>query len=250
MTDESREPTRELTPFAKGKAKLLEPISGPYAVERPNRFGRRVFWTLLVVAALVIGALGINMTGLLPEFRNPFAEQTTDKSQPPLLLSIKDLSRFVAAEGEFQVVLDLKKDRKFVPDWLLNERTLFVADGTVQAYVDFRDLTDAAITVSADRTAVEVTLPAPQLDGPKLNNERSYVFTEQRGLINRVGDFFDGDPNRQRETLLAAEDKLREAAAASVLLDTARENTRKTLTTLLHTLGYTAVTITFTEPRL
>lgn len=248
MTDESSHPTKELPGYARGKAKPTEPISGPYAVERPNRFGRRLFWTLLVVAALVVGALGINMTGWLPEFRNPFAEQTTDSSQPPLLLSIKDLSRFVAAEGEFQVVIDLKKDRKYVPDWLLNERTLYVADGTVQAYVDFRDLTDSAIKVSADRKTVELELPAPQLGEPTLNNERSYVFAEERGLINRIGDFFDGDPNRQRETLLTAEEKIREAAKASVLLDTAEENTRKTLATLLHSLGYDAVTITFVRP--
>ncbi|MBB5870620.1 hypothetical protein F4553_003999 [Allocatelliglobosispora scoriae] len=247
MTDDSRDPTKELPVYAKSRGKSLEPVSGPYAVERPNRFGRRVFWTLLVVAALVVGALGINMTGWLPEFRNPFAEQKTDASQPPLLISIKDLSRFTAAEGEFQVVIDLKKDRKYVPDWLVNERTLYVADGKVQAYVDFSNLGESAVKVSPDRKSVEITLPAPQLDDPALNNERSYVFAEERGLINRIGDFFDGDPNRQRETLLTAESKIKEAAANSTLLNTAEENTRKMLIALLHSLGYDAVTVTFSN---
>ena len=245
MTDEPKDPTKELPVYTRSRGKGAEPASGPYAVERPNRFGRRVFWTLLVVAALVVGALGINMTGWLPEFRNPFAEKKTDASQPPLLLSIKDLSRFVAAEGEFQVVIDLKKDRKYVPDWLVNERTLYVADGTVQAYVDFRNLDESAIKVSPDRKSVEITLPAPELGEATLNNERSYVFAEERGLINRIGDFFDGDPNRQRETLLTAEGKIKEAAANSALQDTAEENTRKMLTTLLHSLGYDTVTVTF-----
>jgi Protein of unknown function (DUF4230) len=208
-------------------------------------FGRRVFWTLLVIVLLGVAVVGAGTANLIPWLKNPFKEQVTDRSQPPILLSIKDLARFVAAEGNFEVVIDLKKDRKYVPDWLLNERTLFVAAGTVEAYVDFSGITDDKINDSPDHKTVEITLPQPQLADPKLDLERSYVFAEERGLFNKVGDFFDGDVNRQRETLLVAEQRIGAAAKASTLKQRAQENTRKTLEGILHSLGYTNVTVVF-----
>ena len=210
-------------------------------------FGRRVFWTLLVVGLVGALLIGVSAVNLVPWLKNPFKEQVTDRSQPPILLSIKDLARFVAAEGNFEVVIDLKRDRKYVPDWLLNERTLFVAAGTVEAYVDFSGLTEDKIKDSADHKTVEITLPPPQLAEPKLNLERSYVFAEERGLFNKIGDFFDGDVNRQRETLIVAEQRLASAAKASTLTARAQENTRKTLDGLLKALGYTSVTIIFQD---
>lgn len=211
-----------------------------------SHWGRRVFWSLLVVALIGAMVVGLNFSNLLPDFlKNPFKEQVTDKSQPPILLSIKDLSRFVAAEGNFEVVIDLKRDRKFVPDWLLNQRTLFVGAGTVEAYVDFSTLTQEKIKDSPDHKTVQIELPAPQLADPKLDLDRSYVFAEEQGLFNKIGDFFGGDPNRQRETLIVAQDRIAAAAKTSGLTQRAEENTRKTLEGLLNALGYTNITITF-----
>ncbi|MFD0595610.1 DUF4230 domain-containing protein [Catellatospora coxensis] len=142
-------------------------------------------------------------------------------------------------------MVDLKQDRKFIPDWLLNQRTLFVAAGTVEAYVDFSNVSDDKIVVSPDRKSVTITLPPPQVAEPKLDLDRSYVFAEERGLINRVGEFFDGDPNRQQETLLKAEQELANAAKKSTLQQRAEENTRKMLESMMRSLGFTTVTVIF-----
>jgi Protein of unknown function (DUF4230) len=120
-----------------------------------------------------------------------------------------------------------------------------VGAGTVEAYVDFSALTQDKIKESADHKTVEIQLPAPQLADPKLDLERSYVFAEEQGLFNKVAEFFGGDPNRQRETLLVAEQRIAAAAKVSQLLSRAQENTRKTLEGLLNALGYTTVTVTF-----
>ncbi|WP_020525977.1 DUF4230 domain-containing protein [Catelliglobosispora koreensis] len=225
--------------------KMIEGPTQPIRTEK-SRFGRRVFWTLLIIALIGAMLVGFNAGRFLPDWlKNPFQEQVTDQSQPPILLSIKDLARFVAAEGNFEVVIDLKKDRKYVPDWLINERTLFVAAGTVEAYVEFSNLTEDKIKQSEDRKSVEISLPAPVLAEPKLNLDRSYVFAEERGLFNRVGDFFDGDNNRQRETLLVANQRLATAAQNSQLIQRAQENTRKTLESLLRSLGFTSIIVTF-----
>jgi uncharacterized protein DUF4230 len=220
--------------------------------EPPPRTGggllRGLFWLVATIGVIVALVLGVQSIGLWPHLRNPFQSKTTDRSQPVLLKSIQDLSRFVAAEGNFQVVIDLQNDKKYVPDFLLNQRTLFVAAGSVEAYVDFSTIGQGAITESPDRKSVEIKLPAPQLAKTNIDHDKSYVFAEQRGLLNRVGDLLSGDPNRQQQLYQLGEQKISDAAKDSGLLDRAQENTRKMLTGMLTSLGYTSITITFAAP--
>jgi hypothetical protein len=143
------------------------------------------------------------------------------------------------------VVIDLERNRRYVPEFLLNERTLLVGAGRVEAYVDFGAIADGAVTESDDRRTATIRLPAPQLGEPSLDLEKSYVFAEQRGLLNRLGEVFGGDPNRQRDAYQLAEERIAAAARDSGLAQRAQENTRKMIEGLLRSLGYTAVTVSF-----
>lgn len=265
------EPTREFPEYAKGRA-TPAPVRGavgdaddhevtdvelteaqPDGRSEPAGAGRG--WAgrglVLLAGVLCLAAvllLGVRVGGILPDWRNPFAQEQTDRSQPPLLKSIQDLSRYVAAEGNFEVVVDLEQNRRYVPDFLLGERTLFVGAGTIEAYVDFGQLDEDAVVADADRRSVEIRLPAPQLGPVNLDLDRSYVFAEERGVLNRLGEVFGGDPNRQREVYLKAEQKIAEAARSSGLGTRAQDNTRKMLDQLLRSLGYEQVTITYVQP--
>ncbi|GIJ76098.1 Protein of unknown function [Micromonospora phaseoli] len=216
--------------------------------QQPGGAARALLWVLGAAALAVVVLLGVQTTGILPEFRNPFTKEQTDRSQPALLESMQDLSRYVAAEGNFQVVVDLENDRRHVPDWLLNQRTLFVGSGSVEAYVDFGTLAEGAIVQSADGKSVEIKLPSPQLAETNLDLEKSYVFAEERGLLNRVGELINGDPNRQQEVYRLAEDRITAAARESGLAARAEENTRKMLEGLLRSLGFEQVTVTYIAP--
>jgi hypothetical protein len=213
-----------------------------------NGIFRGLLWAggiLALVVALLVGARAID---ILPGFDNPFSDRTTDRSQPVLLQSMRDLSRYVAADGNFQVIVDLQENKDNIPDFLLNKRTLFVGAGTVEAYVDFGALTDGSVKPNADNTAVEVVLPAPQLGTAALDLGRSYVVAEQRGLLNRIGDAFQSSPDQQQRVYQLAQQRITEAAKASGLSDRARINTQKMLEGLLRTLGYTSVTVTYATP--
>ena len=209
------------------------------------RFLRGVFWLVATVGLVMALVLGAQSVGWLPDFKNPFGTQKEDRSQPPLLQSIQDLSRYVAAEGNFQVIIDVQENRKYIPDFLVNERILFVAAGTVDAYVDFGNIGQGAIKESDDRRTVEVTLPAPQLGKPNLDPENTRVYSEQRGLLNRLKDVFANDPNRITEVYALAEERIAEAAKSSGLGTRAEENTRKMLEGLLRSLGYTTITVKY-----
>jgi hypothetical protein len=178
---------------------------------------------------------------------NPLGEQTVDRSQPVLLESIKNLSRFEAATGSFQVVVDLEKDARFLPDAVKGTRTLFVGAGNVDAYVDFSTLAANGVTVNKERTEATIRLPRAQLEKPNLDNRRSYVFAQQRGLLDRVQDFLTSSPGDQRELYVLAESKIGEAAAASDLRARADANTKAMLEGMLKSLGFTKVTVKFAD---
>ncbi|MFE2756825.1 DUF4230 domain-containing protein [Actinosynnema sp. NPDC059335] len=188
---------------------------------------------LVAVAALVAAVL------VVPRFLT--GADTVDRSQPALLQSLRDLSQYHAAAGEFQVVLDIERDVRYVPSALAGQRTLFVAAGTVNAYVDFGGLAEDALrvsptTASGEARKVRLALPRAALDKPNLDQERCYVFAQERGLLDRLASLVETQD--QQPFYVAAEQKIADAARESGLVQRADDNTRKMLTGMFGALGY------------
>jgi hypothetical protein len=215
---------------------------------RPSGFARLLIFTAFVFALIVAACLGLRAVHVLPSFSNPFASRTTDRSQPVLLQSMRDLSRYVAADGTFQVIVDLQQDKDNIPDFLINDRTLFVGSGTVEEYVDFSALGTSALKVDDTKKSVQITLPPPQQSTAALDMNKSYVVAEERGLLNRVGDAFKNDPNKQQKVYALAQQRITDAAKSSGLDQRAEANTQKMLESLFARLGFTSVSVTFTKP--
>ena len=205
----------------------------------------RVGGIVAAIVAVLVLIVVLSAVHLLPQLRNPFAETTTVRSQPVILKSITNLSRYEAASGSFQVVVDLTKRSSLIPSFLEGSETLFIGQGTDIAFVDFATLKNGAIAVNKDRTSVTVTLPKPQLEPAVLNVSQSYVYAEQQGLFNRIGNFFSGNPNSQQQVYQIAQQKIETAAKQSPLLADAQKNTEGMLTGMLTSLGFQHVTVTF-----
>jgi Protein of unknown function (DUF4230) len=202
----------------------------------------RAVGAVVAVLALLLVLAAVH---LLPQLRNPFATTTTITSGPVLLKSITPLSRYEAASGNFQVVVDLSEHTSFIPSFIAGSETLFIGDGAVIAYVDFSKLNSSSITVSQSRSAVTIRLPAAQLEPAVLNVSQSYVFAEQQGLFNRVASFFAGNPNSQQAVYIAAAQRIETAARRSQLTADAERNTRAMLDGMLSSLGFSHITILF-----
>ena len=215
-------------------------------VTRSGRLAGRLVTALIAVVAVLAVVVVLSAVHLLPQLRNPFTQTTTDRGGPALLKSITSLSRYEAANGSFQVVVDLTKRVSFIPSFLQGSETLFIGQGSDIAYVDFSQLKGQAIQVSADRTTVSVKVPHAQLEPAVLNVDQSYVYAEQQGLLNRIGNFFSGNPNSQQQVYQIAEQKIGTAAKQSPLLTQAQKNTEGMLDGMLSSLGFSHVTVTFT----
>ncbi|NBM19098.1 DUF4230 domain-containing protein [Streptomyces sp. GC420] len=199
----------------------------------------------LVVVLLLALVTAVWRLNLLPGLDDVFGTETHDRSGPALLKSIQDISRYEAADGNFQVVVDLDKDAKFLPDSVRGSRTLYVGAGTVSAYVDLGKIGEHDVTVNEDRTVATLRLPNARLGKPALDPDRSYAVTKQRGFLDRLGDFFSDNPGDEREVNRLAAKHIGEAAKDSELVSRAEKNTASMLEGLLHSLGFERVTVTY-----
>lgn len=127
-----------------------------------------------------------------------------------MLKSITSLSRYEAASGSYQVVVDLTRKISFLPSFLQGSDTLFIGVGSDIAYVDFSQLRGVG---------------HPGVPGP----------------FHGVGEAAARPARAGR-----AERKIQAAATASPLITDAEHNTQDMLTSMLRSLGFTAVTVTFT----
>jgi hypothetical protein len=226
----------------------IEPTE-PTKADQPARRlpGRMPGWAkalTAVVVVLVVMFAGIRLS-LLPGLRDFFGTETHDRSGPALLQSIQDMSRYDAASGNFQVVVDLEKDAKYLPDAIRGTRTLYVGAGTVDAYVDLGKVGEKDVTVNDDRTSATLRLPHAKLGTPALDPDRSYAVSKQRGLLDRLGDLFSDNPNGEQAVQKLAVKHIGEAAKDSGLTARAETNTTDMLQGLLRSLGFKEVHVSY-----
>ncbi|MGW6293880.1 DUF4230 domain-containing protein [Streptomyces sp. NPDC055058] len=213
-----------------------------------GRLHRRVpAWAKVLGAVVLLLAVlfaGLRLS-LLPGLKDLFGTETRDRSGPALLESIQDISRYDAASGNFQVVVDLEKDAKFLPDAVRGSRTLYVGAGTVDAYVDLGALGPDDVRVNEERTSATLRLPHARLGTPALDPERSYAVSKQRGLLDRLGDLFSDNPNSEQAVQKLAVRHIGTAAKESGLTARAETNTTDMLEGLLRSLGFEKVRVTY-----
>ncbi|MGA5045350.1 DUF4230 domain-containing protein [Streptomyces arboris] len=218
------------------------PQSGKKPPPRPGRGLLKAVGVCAAVLALIFAASKLS---LLPGLDSLFGEETHDRSGPAVLKSIQDMSAYEAASGNFQVVVDLEKDAKFLPDAVRGTRTLFVGAGTVGASVDLGKVTEDGVVINEDRTTAEIRLPHAVLGRPALDPDRSYAVSKQRGILDRLGDLFSDNPSSEQAVNQLAVRHIGEAAKDSGLTARAEKNTADMLKGLLGSLGFERVTVRY-----
>ena len=203
---------------------------------------------LVTVLACMLLFYGILQSGIdrlsgfsFPSFSLASGTPTIDTSQPSVILQVQALSRL-----ETQSYVVEKVIRAEIPGALplpfSGDKLLFVGHGEAVAGVDLNRVRpeDISITVLSDTRRVEMSLPAAELFYVRLDNDKSYVYDRETGVLNGA------DPNLETKVRQEAERQIRDAALESGILQQAQTNAEKTLRSLLTGLGYDEITITFT----
>ena len=203
--------------------------------------------TLIPAALIAVAVLAVVFIGLIA-IVDPFGTDTVDRSGPAVLERMRQLEEFSAAEGTFTQDVDIEEDAPYLPDFLKGERVVALVTGTVRGVVDFGELDEDSVVVDEDRTSIRVVLPEPQLSDADIEESTARVIARDRGLVDRIGDVFSGNPTDDSALYQAAEDKVAAAARESDLLDQARSNTEEWLRTFLQAAGFETVQVDWQRP--
>jgi hypothetical protein len=123
---------------------------------------------------------------------------------------------------------------------LFGDRLLFVAHGTVIAGIDMEKI--APTDLWLQNGVLNVHLPAAEVFVATLDNQKSYVYDRQTGLLTH------GDVNLETAARQVAEDQIRQAALDDGILDLAGQNAEAYLTRLFLALGYPDVVFAASAP--
>lgn len=117
--------------------------------------------------------------------------------------------------------------------FLFGDRLILVAHGIVIAGVDLEKLTPEDLQLRGGTLYVD--LPDPEIFLTTLDNDKSYVYNRDTGLLTH------GNINLETEARRAAETEIEKAALQDGILEQANQNAENYLSRLLEDLGYPAV---------
>ena len=207
-------------------------------------------WRILVLVVLVAaGVILVNSvqnsisSQLLPvrEMTNNLSTQIAVVLNPtPTILpdpvtivhEVRSLARLETIKFSLEKIITAET-RQGVFEWLVGDRLIFVAHGEVIAGIDLNKLDPEDLEVKGG--VLYVTLPEAEIFVTAIDNEQSYVYDRDTGLLTH------GEVNLETEARRAAELEIEKSALEDGILDLAEQNAISFLDRLFRDLGYPEV---------
>ncbi len=146
-----------------------------------------------------------------------------------IIREIRSLSRLETIQYTMEKVITAEQGQGDL-GFLFGDRLLFVAHGTVIAGIDLGRMRPEDIWVEGQ--LLYIRLPPAEVFLVDIDNEKSYVYDRETGLLNK------GDVNLERAARIAAEQAINQAALEDGILNQAQENAENYMARLLRGLGY------------
>jgi Protein of unknown function (DUF4230) len=217
-------------------------MSAPESVFAPRASGKLRLLTAFLAGGLltiIVVCLLIWMysgQGLLGFLRSAIAgEKSINVSQPAVVRQIQQLERLETVAYTMEKLVWGERDNPYIPKFLIGDRLVLVVHGEVIAGVDLSRVTSADVSVKGQN--ISVHLPQAELFSTRVDNEKTQVYSRETGLLSRP------DPNFESEIRREGERQLKQAALKDGILETANQNARATMMSLLKGFGFQQVEI-------
>jgi hypothetical protein len=149
---------------------------------------------------------------------------------------VRSLSRLETAAYTVEKIITAET-RQGPFAFLVGDRLILVAHGQVIAGVDLDKLEESDISIQ-EGGVVDVTLPEAEIFVTALDNEQSYIFHRDTGVIGMNVEL-------ETEARRAAEEEILNAALEDGILDMAQRNAESYIRHLVLTLGFTEVHVSY-----
>lgn len=215
-----------------------------------DKKGLRIFWLIFACVAMLglisaawFLAIGLsnqvrNTLNPLQQANNQIGTQVANLLNPtPTILpdpvtiihDVRSMARLETIQYTVEKVITAEVHQGiFGP--LFGDRLLFVAHGYVIAGIDLEKINDADLWLS--NNVLHIKLPPAEIFVTTLNNEQSYVYDRDTGLLTR------GNIDLESMARMAAEAEIRSAAEADGILQIANQNAEVFLEKFFGSLGY------------
>lgn len=161
------------------------------------------------------------------EFMNP--TPTVIPDPVTIIQEVRSLARLETIQYSVEKVITAEIGQNEL-GFLFGDRLLFVGHGVVIGGIDLEKMMPEDLWIEG--TIVYVRLPEPEVFIAALDNEKSYVYDRETGLLTK------GDVNLEKTAREAAENEILKAAVDDGILDLARQNAENYLGRLLRGLGF------------
>jgi hypothetical protein len=149
-----------------------------------------------------------------------------------IIREVQSLARLETIQYTVEKVITAEVNQGvFAP--FVGDKLLLVAHGYVIAGIDLSELSEEDLRMKNE--VLYVDLPEAEIFVSTLDNDKSYVYDRETGLLTK------GDVNLETEARQAAEQAIREAAVEDGILVYAEQNAETYVERLLNTLGYLQV---------
>lgn len=197
-----------------------------------------------VVVALVAGVGVVRLgdrfwTEIKSVFTAPPPEPEVDV-RSLVVQQVREVSELSTAVFTMEAVVPTRQERTLAGLKVGATTLLYIARGEVRAGVDLSQLTPGDVTVSADRSSIELQLPAPQILDQKIDVKESQVYDYDRGFLGLGPDSAIQLQSLASETALT---KIATAACQENILGQANQRAKGVVTQLLMTAGFQQVTV-------
>jgi len=161
---------------------------------------------------------------------------TIEPDPVTIIREVRSLSRLETAAYTVEKIITAET-RQGPFAFLVGDRLILVAHGQVIAGIDLEALEESDITIR-EGGVVDVVLPEAEVFVTALNNEQSYIFHRDTGVIGMNVEL-------ETEARRAAEEEILNAALEDGILDMAQKNAESYIRHLILTLGFKEVNVTY-----
>jgi hypothetical protein len=216
-----------------------EPSAGESRIPRGIRVGALV---LLAVLALIVGSAIATLAWNWMRDMAGRQETHSVRSGPDVVMAVRELARLESASYHMERVIELTSTQSRLFGLVEAEDSiLLVASADVIAGIDLSEMSPEDVQIDHALGSARITLPPPRVLMTRLDSERTYVHSRRTDVLARRSMHLETEARREAERSLEA------SAIEAGILDRARAHSRHLIETLVRSLGYRDVEITFRE---
>ena len=165
----------------------------------------------------------------------PLPTATPTPTPIAVITGINAFGRLETVQYTMRDIVRIEDEPVGLLERLSRDRLILIAEGEVVAGFDLTKVTEDDIVVNG--TSVRIILPPPEILYSRIDNERTFVYERETGLLRRP------DPDLETAARRLAEGQLVSWALEREILDKAEDHGVLYLENFLRSLGFTRVRV-------